>query len=517
MPASEPAANPSPLHTLKACMLLMAGYALCLQAGFPPWRPAEGLLFAAFWLRPARDWPWLAAAAALSHLLAATGLPAQSGGGPVPHLLGAALMPLPALFGAFLGRRVQVGAGITTARLRDLWLAAAAAALLWALIGLVGFWSAGAGEAAGLALMPPSAVSHFLGALLGIVLVMPVLQWLFESRARADTAAILREGLGWLLPTALLLFAAMRLLDGHAAETYLHQALLVLTLVFSFRHGWRGAALSLFVAGLLIGVDGRLHDGGGDAVPLQSAMLATAALALSFGVRIDGLRGNESVLLADKTRLQEALSALAQSSRRNMGLEEVERKRIAHELHDELGQLLTALQLRLAEFPDNPDVAALELLGARMRRSLGSAVNALSPDELNQIGLYEALCYGSPSQLCELAGIRYQVELQGNGLLLSELQPATALAAYRIVQESVNNAVKYARCRRVAVRLRIGRRGAERRGLLLLLDIRDDGIGVDEAAIRGGFHSIRDRVLALGGAVHIGNREGLRVHALLRQ
>jgi signal transduction histidine kinase len=50
-----------------------------------------------------------------------------------------------------------------------------------------------------------------------------------------------------------------------------------------------------------------------------------------------------------------------------------------------------------------------------------------------------------------------------------------------------------------------------------MIDIRDDGIGLDETAIQAGFHSIRDRALALGGAVRIGGTGGLRVHVLLRQ
>lgn len=523
MSATAPAASSRPLQTAMACLLLMAGYWLCLQIGFRHWYVGVGVLFAVFWSRPGRDWPWLCAAVAAACLLDDAG----AAGGLGPHLPSAVLEPLPALLGALLARRMGLDAMVKPVRILDLLLAAALTALLVMLTDLLGVWHPSGDDvrhAAAVQTQAPTlpalahyGINHFMGAFLGIILIMPGMLWLTGLMNRPGTAKILRAGLVWLLPIALLLSVPMALFAGQGVDRYLRRCLLVLVVVFSFRHGWRGTALSMLLVSTLIGIDDHLHGSADDPVVLQLVMAVMAAMALLFGASIDELRSNEAALQADKNTLQEALSALAESSRRNIELEELERKRIAHELHDELGQLLTAMQLRLAESAVNPDIAALERLGARMRQSLGSVVNALSPDELNQIGLYESLVYGSPSQLCELAGIRYQVELQGNGMLLNELQPATALAAYRIVQESVNNAVKYARCRRVGVRLRVGRRGVNRRGIVLVLDIRDDGIGVYETAIRAGFHSIRDRVLALGGAVRIANCGGLRVHALLRQ
>ena len=158
---------------------------------------------------------------------------------------------------------------------------------------------------------------------------------------------------------------------------------------------------------------------------------------------------------------------------------------------------------------------SLENLTQKMTTSLKSVVNALSPDELNQLGLYTALTFGSPAQLCEMSHIHYQVELQGNSLLLDELEPVTSLAAYRIVQESVSNAVKYASCGSVVVRLRVGWRQEK---IHLFISIADDGIGLKSLGqIKYGFHSIRDRAVALNGVLHVHNLPGVRVHVLLRQ
>jgi signal transduction histidine kinase len=91
----------------------------------------------------------------------------------------------------------------------------------------------------------------------------------------------------------------------------------------------------------------------------------------------------------------------------------------------------------------------------------------------------------------------------------------TNLAAYRIVQEAVNNAIKHSHAQHVTVRLRIGER---QRRILVLLDIRDDGIGLKSLRqIELGFYSLRDRTAALDGVLNIQNLPGVRVHVLLRQ
>lgn len=107
------------------------------------------------------------------------------------------------------------------------------------------------------------------------------------------------------------------------------------------------------------------------------------------------------------------------------------------------------------------------------------------------------------------------MELLGNSLLLDELEPVCRLAAYRIVQEAVSNAVKYASCSNIQVRMRIWQRYET---IFLFLSIVDDGIGLKSLGqIKHGFYSIRDRAIALNGILHVQNLPGVRVHVLLRQ
>lgn len=513
--------------------------------GFFHWMPFAGVMFATLLLRPRREWPvWyvlfccatLAQSVivayitydGLSEMYARQGLSLL--------LIGNALHPLLAMAAVYhvqrLGLRVQ-----QPMSLHGVILLLRGAALLAILLtlkdfayifteGMVGDVRRGQIVDMQPIILPESlpvllkfGLSHFMGAFIGVVLVVPLALWALVPANRPGSAHILRSFLVYLPLLPVLIYLGNTRIPGVRADLGGLVALLflVVVVVFSFRHGWRGAALSVLAISGLNAYSDHLLGNAPDLLELQLTIAILSAMALLFGIGMDELHTSNAALQSDKARLRQALSALAESSRRNMEVEENERKRLGHELHDDLGQLLTAMELRMAAAGKNPDIEALESISERMRQSLASVVNALGPGDLNEAGLYEALANGSLRQLCELAGIRYQVRFQGNDDLWGRLSSATVLAAYRIVQEGVNNAVKYAQCRRVYVRLRIGQRSGSRDRILLMIDMRDDGVGLDEAAIRSGFHSIRDRALAFDGEVHISGRNGLRVHVLLRQ
>jgi two-component system sensor histidine kinase UhpB len=367
-------------------------------------------------------------------------------------------------------------------------------------------------------------ISHFMGGFLGIMLMVPMMQWLFVPANRIGSQRIIRSAVIYLYLLPLLLYLSGAWLS--AANIGLSEMLKILLLaavvVFSFFHGWRGAALSVLVVSSLIALDDHLHGGSADIIEMQLYVAVMGSMALLFGASIDELKKSEITLQTDKGQLQRALDSLADSTRRGMQSEEFERKRIARELHDDLGQILTALQTQIAlsqQHTAEPDrrqnTKTLEQLTQRMSGSLKSVVNALSPDELDQLGLYASIVYGSPAQQCDMSGIEYQVDLFGNSMLLDELESVARLAAYRIVQESISNAVKYASCNRIHVRLRIGKRAEK---IYLVLCITDDGIGLKSLGqIKHGFYSIRDRAIALNGVLHVKNLPGVRVHVLLRQ
>ncbi len=512
--------------------------------GFFHWMPFAGVMFGTFLLRPWREWPVWYALFCFATLIQFVIVGYITYGslwqmyerhGLALLLIGNALHPLLAMIAVCCVQKLGFNAesAVSLRGIIVLHLGAAVLAVLLTLKdfayifteGMIGDVRRGQIVDMQPIVLPDSLVllvkfglTHIMGAFVGVMLLVPLALWALVPANRPGSTRILRSFLVYAPLLPLLVYLGNTRIPGYSDDLggLLSLLMLVLVVVFSFLHGWRGAALSVLAVSSLIAYDDHLRGNAKDILELQLTVSILGSMALLFGIGMDELRSSRDTLMTDKARLRETLSALAESSRRNIDLEETERKRLANELHDDLGQLLTAMQLRLAGSAASPNNDALKRLSENMRESLSSVVNALSPEELNQVGLYQALVSGSPSRLCQYAGIHYQVEFQGSGLLLSELLPATALAAYRIVQEAVNNAVKHAHCDRVNIRLRVGRCGATR-DIVLLMDIRDDGIGLDEPAIQAGFHSIRDRVLALGGAIRIASVPGLRVHVLLRQ
>lgn len=194
------------------------------------------------------------------------------------------------------------------------------------------------------------------------------------------------------------------------------------------------------------------------------------------------------------------------SSARVLAGQEEERRRIARELHDEIGQSLTAVLLSLkrvaAQSP--ADVAAeLEEVQETARTSLEEIrriARALRPGVLDDLGLVSALTALTTS-FSEASGIAVERRFHGP---FPELPRDAELALYRIAQESLTNVARHADATSVVLTL-VRRDGA------IVLEIADDGrgAGADEG---GGIRGMRERALAVGGALGVeSNGHGVRV------
>jgi two-component system sensor histidine kinase UhpB len=151
-----------------------------------------------------------------------------------------------------------------------------------------------------------------------------------------------------------------------------------------------------------------------------------------------------------------------------------------------------------------------------MRANISGVLESLRPSALEQLGLFHAIDQGLVRRLADDAGVALETVLEGDARLLPLLDDTLRIAAYRLVQEGVTNVVRHARAGQCQVRLRVN----QRRGMLwLFVEIRDDGIGPRPSRGPGrGLANMRDRVLALGGRLHVASPGGgLRLHALLRQ
>ncbi len=190
--------------------------------------------------------------------------------------------------------------------------------------------------------------------------------------------------------------------------------------------------------------------------------------------------------------------------------QEVERGRIARDLHDELGQQLTVLQLKLSSVKDRCDVAELcdeidviREVVHKIDNSVDFLAWQLRPAILDDLGLHAALerFVNQWSRHSEISA-----ELIAPGREGARFPPEVETNLYRIVQEALNNCHKHASCDHVSVVLR------ERTGRVMLL-IEDDGQGFDvkdeNKRSRGmGLSGMKERTELIGGKFDIESSPG---------
>jgi len=210
-----------------------------------------------------------------------------------------------------------------------------------------------------------------------------------------------------------------------------------------------------------------------------------------------------------------------EASARALRAQERERERVARELHDQTGQALTneiiALDLML-EDGAQPEAAAARLRD--VKQTLESTLEEvhrmaqdLRPAVLDDLGLVPAL-----RTLARQAGVtRPQVIVEAPALK-GRLAPALEIVLYRIAQEAVTNALKYARARQISIALR-------ENASAIVLEVTDDGQGFDQSAVGHegrpgaglGLFGMQERASLLGGTLTIHSRPGVgtRVRAEL--
>ncbi len=202
-------------------------------------------------------------------------------------------------------------------------------------------------------------------------------------------------------------------------------------------------------------------------------------------------------------------------SRRLMEAQERERRGLAQELHDDMGQTLTAMRthaqlIRQEHTSENGTcVRSAETildLAARLYDSTHRIMRRLRPRALDELGLAEALRAGIEAAGLEEMGIAVHTELQGD---LEELGDAVQITVYRLLQEALTNVARHSGARNVWIRLsrEPALRGRpESAGVALMLSVEDDGRGMRDPAQdkhRLGLLGARERVEALGGRLTV--------------
>lgn len=221
----------------------------------------------------------------------------------------------------------------------------------------------------------------------------------------------------------------------------------------------------------------------------------------------------EKALLLSQTELRQ-LSAYQER------LKEEERKRIAQEIHDELGALLTGIKAHVsvsidraarAATPSDPLLAEALVLADSAINSVRKVITDLRPSVLDQLGVWAALEWYA-DQIQGRAQLTCQCTIAPH-LLAVELDPDRSTMLFRVVQEALTNVVRHAKASQAAVY-------ATHDDGEILVKVTDDGMGIDTDRLLNreswGILGMYERVRYFGGELRITGTPGKGTEVLLR-
>jgi two-component system sensor histidine kinase UhpB len=206
------------------------------------------------------------------------------------------------------------------------------------------------------------------------------------------------------------------------------------------------------------------------------------------------------------TELSDANIRLQVLSRRLMEIQELDRRAIARDLHDEIGQALTAIKMNLRDLSDHPSGGwgataqkqvsdSVSILDQVLQRIRNIALD-LRPSMLDELGLVPALRWYVGRQ-AERAGWTHQFCADPS---MTRASPEVEIACFRLAQEALTNVARHAKATAVEVHLEAGPTDFS-------LVIRDDGIGFEPDKVRTGtsigLSGMEERVRLAGGTIDI--------------
>lgn len=248
--------------------------------------------------------------------------------------------------------------------------------------------------------------------------------------------------------------------------------------------------------------EGRLSGDGGS--PRWVSLRATPRRKEGDGVLWDGIMLDITDSKRNADKLRESEEFLRDLCVRVAMVREEEKRAIAHEIHDELGQLLTALKLDLSCLREldglgaraHPKLQRMESLADEILHRVRDIASTLRPKVL-ELGLAPAIEWLA-QEFMYRTGAHCVLVLDGLDLC-RKLDDAKSTAIFRIVQESLTNVTRHSRASHVHISFSPRPQG-------LLLSIHDDGVGFDPSVVeftKIGLSGIRERAIILGAELRI--------------
>ncbi len=247
-----------------------------------------------------------------------------------------------------------------------------------------------------------------------------------------------------------------------------------------------------------------------DLLRLRLILMLAATVALGMVLAAFTVRRTLRLEEELERRFQEGARTrreLQELSARLLSAQEEERRAISRELHDEVGQSLSALLMEAGNAAAHvpPNSAEVRRHVDSIKRLAEASVNVirnmtllLRPSMLDDFGLVPALEWQA-REVSKRTGLRVQVAADDTA---GELPDALKTCIYRVVQEALHNCARHAHARSVKVVVEQG----ERR---IMLTVEDDGAGFDARRVRGlGLVGMEERVTHLGGSFSIRSTPG---------
>jgi glucose-6-phosphate-specific signal transduction histidine kinase len=246
--------------------------------------------------------------------------------------------------------------------------------------------------------------------------------------------------------------------------------------------------------------------------------LAIVLVALAVGMTWFALRrygdARREVRMRNEAqaKLTESLAEQRRLAQRYVLLQEAERKSLARELHDELGQYLNAIKIDAVALRDDAPLTEARRAGAaaiitnadHVYRTVGGLIRRLRPVGLDELGLAAALEHIVDGARSRASSTRFTLAIDGD---IDQLGESCDLTIYRLVQEGLTNCAKHASASEVDIRVVRDRDAGNDR---ITLTMTDNGAGTDWAQHQDGLGLVgmRERVETLGGALHITTAPG---------
>jgi len=257
---------------------------------------------------------------------------------------------------------------------------------------------------------------------------------------------------------------------------------------------------------------------------LSTVLVAFAIGMAWFAARRLGEARREVAQRADtEHRLAAALAEQRRLAQRYVLLQEGERKALARELHDELGQYLNAIRIDAVSLRDDPRArpesrsnaaGAIAENADHVHAAIGDLIRRLRPVGLDELGLAAALEHCVDSWRARLPSSRLRLAVDGDIDALSE---AAKLTVYRLIQEGLTNCAKHAGASQIEID--VNRSASLERGDQISVAVTDDGAGCDLTRPGAGLGLVgmRERVDALGGTLNVASMpgRGFRVFAAI--